>query len=78
MGKELKKFIIETAINKDVDSEEARRALMQAVYNISVVFYENIGEHGFLTDGKKLIGNGHHMAQELSRHAGAIWDERLV
>ena len=47
------------------------------MYNVSVAFYESIGEYEGLTDGKKIHGNGHHIAQSLAKEAGKLWDERV-
>jgi hypothetical protein len=70
-------YKVEIKINKSMDSEKARDALQRAVYDATVVFYETIGEGGRLTDGKRLIGNGHHMAQNMAEQACKLWDERL-
>lgn len=71
-------YIVEIAISKETDSKKARHELRRAVYNATVIFYETIGEHGKLTDGKKLHGNGHHMAQNMAEQAAKLWDERLI
>ena len=75
----MKKFReIKIMIPEEMDSETAKRELGNAIYKTSVQFYENIGEHGKLTDGKRLHGNGHHMAQNISEQAQNLWDERLI
>ena len=61
-----------------MDSDKARMELGHAVYMATVYYYETIGEHGKLTDGKRLRGNGHHMAQNISEQAQKLWDERLI
>jgi hypothetical protein len=71
-------YQINTVIPGELNSEDAKVHLMNAIYNISDIFYENIGEYGKLTDGKKIQGNGHHIAQLLAKKAGELWDERLV
>jgi hypothetical protein len=73
-----KPYQINTVIPSELNSEDAKVHLMNAIYNISSIFYENIGEYGKLTDGKKIQGNGHHIAQLLAKKAGELWDERLV
>ena len=75
---EEKKFNeIKILIPQKMDSKRAKNELGNAVYKASVQFYENIGEHGKLTDGKRLMGNGHHMAQNLAEQAQKLWDERI-
>jgi hypothetical protein len=71
-------YQINTVIPSELNSEDAKVHLMNAIYNISSIFYENIGEYGKLTDGRKIQGNGHHIAQLLAKKAGELWDERLV
>jgi hypothetical protein len=73
-----KQYQINTVIPGELNSEDAKVHLMNAIYNISHIFYENIGEYGKLTNGKKIQGNGHHIAQLLAKKAGELWDERLV
>ena len=63
---------------REMTSEEAERYLSQSIYNVAVHFYEHIGEHGRLTDGKKIIGNGHHMAQKIALQASELWKERVI
>lgn len=63
---------------KEMDSNRARMELGKAVYMATVQFYEDIGEAGHLTDGKKIRGNGHHMAQNIQEQAQKLWDERLI
>lgn len=70
-------YKVEIKIRKLMDSEKARHALEQAVYDATIIFYETIGEGGLLTDGKRLVGNGHHMAQEMVMKASNLWNERL-
>lgn len=70
--------VIQINIPENCTSDEARTQLLNSVYKASVQFYESIGEHGKLTDNKKLVGNGHHMAQELAQKAGEIWDKRIT
>jgi hypothetical protein len=73
------KIIVEKIIVPlELDSESARQHLLNAVYRVSVMFYERIGEYGELTDGKKIQGNGHHIAQLLCKKAADLWDERLT
>ena len=69
---------IEIKIPNEMDSERARNELGVAIYSVAVIFYETIGEHGKLTDGKRLRGNGHHMAQDIQEKAQKLWDERLL
>jgi hypothetical protein len=69
---------IKIPVSYEMSSEKAKVALMNAVYTTAVVFYESLGEYRGLTDGKKIQGNGHHMAQSLAKKAGDLWDERLV
>ena len=69
---------IEIKIPNEMDSERARNELGVAIYSIAVIFYETIGECGKLTDGKRLHGNGHHMAQDIQEKAQKLWDERLL
>ena len=69
---------IEIKIPNEMDSERARKELGKAIYSVAVIFYETIGEHGKLTDGKELRGNGHHMAQNIQEKAQKLWDERLL
>lgn len=75
---ENKFYKIEIEIPREMDSDEAKTRLINAIYKTSVIFYEVIGEFGKLTDGKKLYGNGHHMAQEMAEKAGKLWDEHLT
>ena len=70
-------YKVEISISKNTNSVKARHELMQAVYDATVIFYETIGECGKLTDGKRLRGNGHHMAQTMAEQACILWDERL-
>jgi len=70
-------YKVTITFKKKMDSKEARNELRKAVYKATILFYEAIGEDGGLTDGKKLRGNGHHMAQDLSEQAGKLWDECL-
>ena len=39
---------------------------------------KSVGEAGKLTDNKKLHGNGHHMAQDISEKARYLWKLRLI
>jgi len=64
-------------IPKEMDSKEALNLLENSIYKVAAIFFESIGEHGKLTDGKQLIGNGHHMAQIISTKAKELWLERL-
>ena len=70
-------YKVEISFPKEMDSKRARHELGVAVYNATVLFYETIGEHNRLTDGKRLHGNGHHMAQNIQEQAQKLWDERL-
>ena len=70
-------YEIKIKFPKAMDSVTARDELRNAVYNATIKFYEAIGEAGRLTDGKRLYGNGHHMAQNIAEQAGKLWDERL-
>lgn len=69
---------IKITFPSEMDSEQARQELGEAVYKTTVQFYENIGEHGRLTDGKRILGNGHHMAQLIAEKSQKLWDERLT
>jgi hypothetical protein len=73
----MKTYKVKITFPEEMDSETAQRELINAVYNASILFYESIGEYGGLTDGKRLHGNGHHMAQQIAAKAGELWDERL-
>lgn len=75
--KDSRYYTINIEVPKDMDSKEARKELTQAIYQVSCLFYESIGEAGRLTDNKRLFGNGHHMAQDIAEKAGKLWDERL-
>jgi hypothetical protein len=68
---------VEIHIPLEMTSEHAKSELANAVYQASINFFEFIGEKGRLTDGKKLQGNGHHMAQYVAEYATKMWDERL-
>lgn len=60
---------IKIKVPKEMDAKKARQELSRSVYQLAVHFYEGIGE------GKKILaGNGHHMAQSLSKSALDIWD----
>jgi len=52
--------------------EELKTDLEGAVYQAAVKYFER-GEHRDI-----LRGNGHHMAQELVRHAGEIFERHAV
>jgi hypothetical protein len=59
-------------VPKEVDTnpEYARQCLINTIYDVACLFYETIGE------GKGLLmGNGHHMAQDLVKAAEEIWDK---
>ncbi len=73
-----KQFEIKITFPKLMDSKRAKHELQRAVYDATILFFEHIGEHGRLTDGKKLYGNGHHMAQDTAANAGKLWNERLT
>jgi len=62
----------------EMTSAQAERNLGNAIYEVAVYFYENVGEAGKLTDNKRLSGNGHHMAQNIAEKARELWGERLV
>lgn len=70
-------YNIKLNIPKKMDSEEALNSLENAIYKVAALFFETIGEHGHLTDGKYLRGNGHHMAQQISTESKKLWLERL-
>ena len=57
---------------RTIDSnEEAIRQLQNDIYKVAQIYFECVGEHeGYL------IGNGHHMAQELCEKAKEIWISR--
>lgn len=69
---------IEISFPTEMTSERAGKELSKAIYQVAVQFYENIGEYGKLTDGKRLHGNGHHMAQDMGEQALKLWNERLT
>ena len=62
----------------EMTSEEAEQQLANAIYKVAVYFYEGVGEAGMLTDNKRLHGNGHHMAQDISENAKNLWKLRLI
>ena len=70
-------YKLEIYIPKDIDSAHAKTKLANSIYEVASLFYETIGEHGKLNDGKKLHGNGHHMAQKIAKLAEELWIERL-
>ena len=78
MNKKKKYTEIKIRIYEGMDSERAKNELGNAIYKTAVLFYEHIGERGTLTDNKKLYGNGHHMAQNISEQARKLWEERLI
>lgn len=53
-------------------TEEEMRQLSNRVYVVACEFYEVRGERGGL-----LIGNGHHMAQELADRAVKIYRQHI-
>ena len=74
----MKKFItIEIKVPTEMNSKRAAQELSNAVYEVSVHFYESIGEYGKLTDNKRLYGNGHHMAQNIAQKAKELFNDRL-
>lgn len=72
-----KNYEVNLAIPKKMSSESAKTSLANSIYKVAMLHYEYIGEHGNLTDGKKLRGNGHHMAQKIANLAEELWEERL-
>jgi hypothetical protein len=68
---------IEINIHLPIDSDEAKRQLMNYLYKVSDAYYEYIAERGLLSDGKKLHGNGHHCAQSICAKAEEIWDKQV-
>lgn len=67
----MKKIVIEIDDDK-LDAETIKKVMINEVYNVGCLFFEFIGE------GKQiLMGNGHHMAQDLASKAEDIWNEHL-
>ena len=67
----MKKIVIEIDDDR-LDTQTIKTLLINEVYNVGCLFFESIGE------GKQiLVGNGHHMAQDLASKAEDIWNEHL-
>ena len=67
----MKQIVIKIDDDK-LDADTIKRVMINEVYNVGCLFFESIGE------GKQiLMGNGHHMAQDLASKAEDIWNEHL-
>jgi hypothetical protein len=73
------KDIMEIIISKEgeLTSAEALTEFQNNLYMIACHYYEHLGEYGNFIDNKKLRGNGHNMAQDLSKYVGNYWNDRL-
>jgi hypothetical protein len=59
-------------VPKNMDADGVRNFLTNEVYIVGCLFFETIGERN-----QMLLGNGHHMAQDLVAEAEKIWDRHL-
>lgn len=70
-------YEITIKIPKEMDSDTAKQKLENSIYKVAALFFETIGEHGKLTDGKKIFGNGHHKAQNIATEVGLQWKANI-